>query len=243
MTTKFYAWYKDTSSFALQHREIIGHWVDVTTDAWTSSIDKKTGVLYDVDEVTTEVAKPDGASGAIFETTELRSSLSASDSNSYNIITSICKEFQLYPIFDCINRTVSLKLFSGKNYGLAYQLGGALTSSTVKADGEKVITKLRCYGGDDIQSSEKINLGDANRKYKKYVNGYYKNTSSLPTKEVEGYWAIVDPNLTDKYWEASTQRKLYGYKNSQWNIINPYVKGTYPDDILDGYTFIPGHYY
>src|SRR5574344_1782036 len=133
-------------------------WVDVTTEAWTHSIDKKTGVLYDVDEVTTEIATPENTS-SLFETTELRAALSLSDSNCYNAITEISKVFQVYPIYDCINRTVSLKLFSGKNYGLSYKLGWALENTGVKTDGEKVITKLRCFGGQYTQGDTVINIG------------------------------------------------------------------------------------
>ena len=131
--------------------------------------------------MTTEVAKPDGSAGDLFESTELRCSLNASESNSYNIITSICQEFQLYPIYDCINRTVSLKLFSGKNYGLTYSLGGALQSSQAKLDGEKVITKLRCFGGNDTNSGEKVSMGEAERSSLRYLVGFFNKVEDLPT--------------------------------------------------------------
>lgn len=151
--TSFWTWDTETNRFE-----------EATERAWTSSIDKKTGVLYDVDPCETEVATPEGSSEH-FEITEYRASLNLSDSNCYNAITALCKEFQLYPIFDCINRTVSLKQFAGKNYGLTYRIGSNINSDWVKADGEKVITKLRCYGGIRPDGSEQINLGDANRTY------------------------------------------------------------------------------
>lgn len=151
--TSFWTWDTDSERFE-----------EATDRAWTSSIDKKTGVLYDVDPCETEIATPEGASEH-FEITEYRAYLNLSDSNCYNAITALCKEFQLYPIFDCINRTVSLKQFAGKNYGLTYRLGSNINSDWVKADGEKVITKLRCYGGIRPDGSEPINLGDANRTY------------------------------------------------------------------------------
>ena len=192
-----------------------GHWVDVTAEAWTHSIDKKTGVLYDVDEVTAEVATPEGAD-SLFETTELRSSITVSDSNCYNLITEICKEFQLYPIYDCLNRTVSLKLFNGKNYGLTYRLGGNVDNTQITEDGDRVITKLRCYGGTDAQGKEKINLGEAERKYIQRLNGFYKTEADLPTGDnIKGYWAIVDPALDEeKYWISSDDRKVYYYDST-----------------------------
>ena len=60
----------------------------------------------------TEVAKPDSSTGDLFETTDLRTSISLSESNCYNAITEICRAFQLYPVFNCEKRTVALKLFS-----------------------------------------------------------------------------------------------------------------------------------
>lgn len=207
INTKFYAW-------------IDNKWQDVTDEYWTGAIDKKTGVLYDVDIVETEVPtlKTDLVE---YETTELRSSLSASESNCYNVITSICKEFQLYPVFDCINRTVSLKLFSGKNYGLQYILGGSLSTSGTKSDGEKVITKLRCFGGQDTQGNENINLGEANRKYKQYNGGLYASVNDLPTTSVKGYWAVVGDMSGDHYWEYTGTREVYEYKNNKWTKVNP----------------------
>lgn len=207
INTKFYAW-RD------------GAWTDVTKEYWTGAIDKKTGVLYDVDTVETEV--PTLKTNAVaYETTELRSSLSASESNCYNVITSICKEFQLYPIFDCINRTVSLKLFSGKNYGLQYVLGGSLSTSGTKSDGEKVITKLRCFGGQDVQGTEVINLGEANRKYKQYNAGLYASVGDLPVESVKGYWAVVGDMTGEHYWEYTGIREVYEYKNNAWHLVPP----------------------
>ena len=87
--------------------------VNMKDEYWTHAIDRKTGKLYDVDIAITEVPKPNGSVGDLFETTELRTTLSCSESNCYNAITEIAKAFQLYPVFDCENRTVSLKLFSG----------------------------------------------------------------------------------------------------------------------------------
>lgn len=207
--TSFWTWDTTTNRFE-----------EATDRAWTSSIDKKTGVLYDVDPVETEIATPDG-SVEHYEITEYRASLSLNDSNCYNAITALCKEFQLYPIFDCINRTVSLKQFAGKNYGLTYRLGSNITSTGVKADGEKVITKLRCYGGVRPDGSEQINLGIAERRYRQLFTGTFDTPGDLPTESVGGYWALV----------TNGESPVYKYNgdggNPLWSPVEPNDKGEY----------------
>lgn len=207
--TSFWTWDTTTNRFE-----------EATDRAWTSSIDKKTGVLYDVDPVETEIATPDGAVEH-YEITEYRASLSLNDSNCYNAITALCKEFQLYPIFDCINRTVSLKQFAGKNYGLTYRLGSNITSTGVKADGEKVITKLRCYGGIRPDGSEQINLGIAERRYRQLFTGSFDTPRDLPTESVGGYWALV----------TNGESPVYKYNgdgaNPRWSPVQPNEKGEY----------------
>jgi len=207
--TSFWTWDTTTNQFE-----------EATDRAWTSSIDKKTGVLYDVDPVETEIATPDG-SVEHYEITEYRASLSLNDSNCYNAITALCKEFQLYPIFDCINRTVSLKQFAGKNYGLTYRLGSNVASTGVKADGEKVITKLRCYGGVRPDGSEQINLGIAERRYRQLFTGTFATPQDLPTESVGGYWALVTNGASPVY-------KYNGDgANPQWSPVEPNEKGEY----------------
>ena len=184
-------------------------WCKVTAEYWTDSIDKKTGVLYDVDQVETEVAKPDQSSGDLFETTELRTSLSASDSNCYNAITEIAKSFQLYPMFNCEERTVSLKLFSGKNYGLTYVLGRSLENTAIKEDGDKVITKLYSFGGQDTNGQETINLGDAERAF--------KIPDDNPDERDE--W---DPNFPEYIQKRSPYGTNYMY-NFKWMYDNGWM--------------------
>lgn len=152
MTTRIYQWKNN-------------EWTNVSNDYHTSNIDKRVGFIYDIDIVETEVAKPEGSVGDLFETTDLRTNLSLSDSNCYNAIVELSKAFQLYPVFNCEDRTISLKLFAGKNYGLTYRLGQSLEGTSVKEDGDKIITKLFSYGGQDTQGTENINLGDAERSY------------------------------------------------------------------------------
>lgn len=202
-------------------------WVDATNEIWTASIDKSTGVLYDVDQVETEIAKPDLSVGDLFETVALQCSLGASDSNCYNLITEIAKQFQLYPVFDCEKRTVALKLFVGKNYGLTYRLGYSLENTGVKRDGDKVITKLHCFGGQDNQSNEVINLGEAERSYKLYNAGVYKSWAALPEK-TDAVWAVAGDMPTENYWEYDPEkgtRNVYKYdaEDGLWVMVRPTV--------------------
>lgn len=118
----------------------------------------------DVDIVKVDIPNPAGSTTSTTKA-DHTCNISVSGSNCYNAITSVCKGLQLYPIFDCINREVSLKVFAGKNYGLTYSVGSNLTSTGVKHDGEKVITKLYVSGGKDYNGDENINIGDAERSY------------------------------------------------------------------------------
>lgn len=215
------------SSIVFANNEASGKdaWIDSTEEIWTGSIDKSTGVLYDVDQVETEIAKPNQSVGDLFETVALQCSLSAGDSNCYNIITEIAKQFQLYPVFDCIHRTVALKLFAGKNYGLTYRLGLSLENTGVKKDGDKVITKLRCFGGQDNQGNENINLGEAERSFRLYNAGVYKSWASLP-EETDAVWAVVGDMPTENYWEFDPEqgtRNVYKYDATDglWVKVQP----------------------
>lgn len=215
---KWYQNYRDKDYITTQVYEYDGqNWIE-TEAYWTHSIDKKTGVLYDVDAVETEIAKPDQSTGDLFETTELVASLSASDSNCYNVITEIAKTFQLYPVFDCINRKVSLKLFSGKNYGLTYALGHSLENTAVKEDGDKVITKLYSFGGQDTNGNEKINLGDAERVYREPIDD----------PDLRDPW---DPNAPEYIQQRSPYGTNYIY-NFKWMFDNGWMS---QDQILGLY--------
>lgn len=118
----------------------------------------------DVDIIKVEVPNPEGSTET-FELKDHTCNINISNSNCYNAITTICQSLQLYPVFNCEERTVALRAFSGKNYGLVYRLGGNLTSNAVKNDGEKVITKLYVAGGKDYNGDQNINIGEAERSY------------------------------------------------------------------------------
>lgn len=211
------------------------------------SVAKKEDGTYDVDIVKKEVPNPAGSTTST-SLADSTSGLSISGSNCYNAITSVCTALQLYPIFDCVNRTVALRVFAGKNYGLVYSLGSNLSNNSTKLDGEKVITKLYVTGGQDYNGSSDINIGTAERTYTKYFTGFYSKASDLPKQSVEGYWAVVDDKFTNddftfvehnekleeitvtghdlrtnEYWIAGANRTVYFYDN-QTNTWSPGTK-------------------
>ena len=152
----------------LIHRMENGVWVDKTGTTFeqivnTDITDEDFGTLYDIDIEQVEVSRSAEASIGQIEYTDARYSLSVSNANCYNAITSEAKLFDLYPMFDCVNKKVSLKLNVGKDYGLSYRYKSNLKSSSVKVDGEKVITKLYVTGGTDAQGDQNITIGEANR--------------------------------------------------------------------------------
>lgn len=143
------------------------------------------GVKYDVFIEPKEVSRTaEGALGQI-ELMDSQYSLNVSNANCYNAITSEAKLFNLYPVFDCINKTVALREHAGADYSLAYRAGRNLKTSNIKIDGEKVITKLYVTGGTDAQGSANINIGEAIR----VINGV---TPTLTCPK-------LDPSHPDSY--------------------------------------------
>ena len=145
-----------------------GHWIDKTEDTFAQIVnmdkdDPDFGTLYDIDIEQVEVPRADKADFGNKILTDARYNLKVNNSNCYNAITLEAKLFDLYPIFDCINKTISLKLNVGADYGLTYRFKENLKNSNVKVDGEKVITKLYVTGGTDANGSKGINLGEATR--------------------------------------------------------------------------------
>lgn len=144
--------------------------------------------------------------------------LSISNGNCYNAITALCQAFQLYPIYNCEERTVALRLFSGKNYGLVYRLGGNLSSNAIKNDGEKVITKLYVTGGQNNVGNQNITIGTANRSY----------VASGINPDTKDPWNPNDP-------EYIVKRSPYGTNyilNFKWMYDNNWMS---KEDILGLY--------
>lgn len=218
---------------------------------WT--VAKKADGTDDVDIVQSYIPNPAGSttSQTLADDT---CNIDVNNSNCYNAITAVCQGLQLYPVFDCINRTVALKVFAGKNYGLTYTLGRNLSSDTTKADGEKVITKLYATGGKDYNGDANINIGYAERTNLKTFTGFYKAKADAPKTDVEGYWIVVDSAFKDtdfkvtkynydmtpytatvhdiqtkNYWNASTGRQVYFWDNvaKDWKLGTKEASGNW----------------
>lgn len=231
---------------------------------WT--VAKREDGTDDVDIVRHSIPNPKGSTKSK-EMVDLTCNLSLSGSNCYNAITSLCQGTQVYPVFDCINRTVALRIFAGKNYGLSYSLGNNLTSNGVRLDGEKVVTKLYVTGGKDYKGNTDINIGRAVREHVKTFAGFYKNEATLPTENVEGYWAIVDDTFTNdqlqtvkydramkpytkeahgldvaNFWISGPNRKVYFYNPTthRWGLGTKNTSGNW-SGVVDGkeYTIDP----
>lgn len=145
-----------------------GEWINKTGTTLEQIVntdinDSEFGMMYDIDIEQVEVSRSAEASLGQIELTDARYALSVNNANCYNAITSEAKLFDLYPKFDCEHNKVSLKLNAGKDYGLSYRYKSNLKSSSIKVDGEKVITKLYVTGGTDAQGDKNISIGEANR--------------------------------------------------------------------------------
>lgn len=166
----------------------------------------------DVDLEQVEISVPGNQASGIEKTTNT-CNISVSNSNCYNAITAVCQGLQLYPVFDCINREVSLRLFAGKNYGLTYHLGSNLNSDSVKNDGEKVITKLYVTGGKDYNGDANINIGTAVRSFVQTGN---------PDDVEEPLWDPNDPRYIIKRSPYGTNYIL----NFKWLYDNKWIDKT-----------------
>ena len=171
----------------------------------------------DVDLEQVEVSVPGNQASGIEQTTNT-CNISVSNSNCYNAITAVCQGLQLYPVFDCINREVSLRLFAGKNYGLTYHLGSNLNNDSIKNDGEKVITKLYVTGGKDYNGDANINIGTATRSY----------VSSGIDPDTKEPWNPNDPEYIIKRSPYGTNYIL----NFKWMYDNEWIT---KEEILDLY--------
>lgn len=186
-------------------------------DGTNWSVKLKEDGTPDVDIVQVDIPNPKGSTTSTTKT-DHTCNISVSNSNCYNAITAVCQGLQLYPVYDCVNREVSLKVFAGKNYGLVYRLGSNLQSNGVKNDGEKVITKLYVTGGKDYQGDQNINIGEAER-------SYFEPTDNPDTRDP---WNPNDPEYIIKRSPYGTNYIL----NFKWMYDNNWIT---KDEILDLY--------
>jgi hypothetical protein len=129
-----------------------------------------------VDNGTVEV-KEDGVIGG---KVELSTYLYFDNSNAYNAIAELCDAFKCYPRFDHVNKTVSLKAVPGEDYGLKYLWRDNLKSSRVTQDGEKAVSKLWVYGGEDLNGQ--VTIADCNRMNPDYYLANYSSLEDLQTR-------------------------------------------------------------
>lgn len=186
-------------------------------DGTNWSVKLKEDGTPDVDIVKVDIPNPKGSTTSTTKT-DHTCNISVGGSNCYNAITAVCQGLQLYPVYDCVNREVSLRVFAGKNYGLVYRLGSNLQSNGVKNDGEKVITKLYVTGGKDYQGDQNINIGEAER-------SYFEPTDNPDARDP---WNPNDP-------EYIIKRSPYGTNyimNFKWMYDNDWITKA---EILDLY--------
>lgn len=129
---------------------------------------------------------------------ELSTYLDLDNSNPYNAISELSDAFKCYPRFDHINKTVSLKAVPGDDNGLNFRWRSNLKSSSVVQDGEKAVSKLWVYGGEDLDG--KVSIQDCNRVNPKYFLGQYDGifTNLTPDMHVQYFVFPKEVTLRDK---------------------------------------------
>ena len=231
----YYITYEDLGEdkYEIQIYQMLdGRWVNQTGTTLEQIVntdieDEDFGMMYDIDIEQVDVSRSAEASLGQIEKTDARYALSVSNANCYNAITSEAKLFDLYPVFDCLNRRVSLKLNVGKDYGLSYRYKSNLKNSSVKVDGEKVITKLYVNGGTDAQGEQNITIGEANR----IISGEAANLETAANEP--GY--LKSSLITDM---ITLETNIYEHINGKAlattvNMSNQKFKLTFPDNLFD----------
>lgn len=152
---------------------------------------------------------------------ELTTSLYFDNSNAYNAITELCNAFKCYPRFDHVNKTVSLKAVPGSDYGLAYQWRDNLANTRITQDGEKAVSKLWVYGGEDTLGE--VTIADCNRMNPDYYLADYISLQDLKDRvknPTEGNYAQV--SLKYK-WKQLISKTLKNGKRLP--IVNTFKTG------------------
>lgn len=111
---------------------------------------------------------------------ELRTYLDLDSSNAYNGIIELCSVFKAYPRFDHVNKIVSLKSVPGEDYGLKFFWRNNLNSTTITQDGEKAVSKLWIYGGEDTIGQQVIS--ECNRMNPNYYLADYSSLDDLKNR-------------------------------------------------------------
>ena len=136
---------------------------------------------------------------------ELTTFLYFDNSNAYNAITELCNSFKCYPRFDHVNKTVNLKAVPGLDYGLTYQWRDNLANTRITQDGEKAVSKLWVYGGEDPLGE--VTIADCNRMNPDYFLADYTSLKDLNDRvpnPTEGQYAKISTSYTWKQLVSQT---------------------------------------
>jgi hypothetical protein len=111
------------------------------------------------------------------EQKELTTYLYFDNSNAYNAISELCNAFKCYARFDHVNKIVHLKSIPGEDNNLIFQYRDNLANSRIVQDGEKAVSKLWVYGGEDLNGP--VYIQDCNRMNPDYYLADYTSLDDL----------------------------------------------------------------
>lgn len=156
---------------------------------------------------------------------ELSTYLYFDNSNAYNAITELCNAFKCYPRFDHVNKIVNLKAVPGEDNGLTYMYRDNLKSSRITQDGEKAVSKLWVYGGEDLTGQ--VYIQDCNRMNPEYYLADYTSLDDLNDRvkdPQEGQYAKI--SIKKYTWDQLIDKTK---KDGQrLPIVNTFLAGELP---------------
>lgn len=156
---------------------------------------------------------------------ELSTYLYFDNSNAYNAISELCNAFKCYPRFDHVNKIVNLKSVPGEDNGLTYLYRDNLKSSRITQDGEKAVSKLWVYGGEDLNGQ--VYIQDCNRVNPEYYLADYNSLDDLNARVAnprEGQYAKI--SLKKYTWDQLIEKTK---KNGErLPITNTFLVGELP---------------
>lgn len=139
------------------------------------------------------------------EQKELTTYLYFDNSNAYNAISELCNAFKCYARFDHVNKIVHLKSVPGEDNNLVFQYRDNLANSRIVQDGEKAVSKLWVYGGEDLNGP--VYIQDCNRMNPNYYLADYTSLADLENRATpkEEDYAKVSIRYT---WEQLVSQTL-----------------------------------
>lgn len=156
---------------------------------------------------------------------ELSTYLYFDNSNAYNAISELCNAFKCYPRFDHVNKIVNLKSVPGEDNGLTYLYRDNLKSSRITQDGEKAVSKLWVYGGEDLNGQ--VYIQDCNRVNPEYYLADYNSLDDLNARVAnprEGQYAKI--SLKKYTWDQLIEKTKKDGKRLP--ITNTFLVGELP---------------